>query len=88
MSRASREARRMKSFSKVIVACVMGTYFVGVAVGCIVVLRSGSELSTLLTFIGALVGVAFGGYFVKAGFENVKKIGKNGKDNNNDLGGV
>ncbi|MDR0858355.1 MAG: hypothetical protein LBN97_04940 [Oscillospiraceae bacterium] len=62
--------------SKTIVFYVMLTYFAGVIIGAIVVLRDGAELSTWLTFIGSLVAIAFGGYFVKAGFENVHKIKK------------
>jgi hypothetical protein len=63
-------------FSKRIVAWVQYTYFVGVAVGAVFVLRYGAGLSDYLTYIGGITGLTIGGYLAKAGFENIKKIAK------------
>ena len=63
-------------FSKIILCCVMATYFLGLAFGMAVILKSPSDtaLCGLFSFIGAPVAAAIGFYSYKAKAENVEKI--------------
>ena len=72
--------RKKYEFSKVIMALVMVTYFVGVAVGGYVVLKNMEQLQYLLAYIGAQVAVAIGFYAWKARGENMEKIRGNTQD--------
>lgn len=64
-------------FSKIVVAAVMATYFVGVGVGGLVVMqRAPEQLAPYLAFIGAPTAMAIGFYAWKAKAENVIKLGK------------
>ena len=60
--------------SKLIMAAVMGCFFVGVIVGTHVVLRDNSQLGEWLAYIGAVAAVAVGFYSWKAKAENVIKL--------------
>jgi Trk-type K+ transport system membrane component len=68
---AVRSERFMNQFSKWIVAGVMLMFFVGVALGVYAVIFLGADLGDVLGYIQTLAAVAFGGYFLKAGFEKV-----------------
>jgi hypothetical protein len=68
---AVRAERFMNSFSKWIVAGVMLMFFVGVALGVYAVIVLGADVGDVLSYIQTLAAVAFGGYFLKAGFEKV-----------------
>ena len=72
--------RKKYEFSKVIMALVMVTYFVGVAVGGYVVLKNMEQLQYLLAYIGAQVAVAIVFYAWKARGENMEKIRVNTQD--------
>ncbi|GIP56170.1 hypothetical protein [Paenibacillus vini] len=72
--RKERRKRKKIEFSKIVLALVMATYFFGVVIGVVVVLRSSAELGALLAFIGAPVATALGFYYWKAKNENVSKI--------------
>lgn len=64
-------------FSKLVVAAVMATYFIGVSIGAIVVLQKApDQLAPYLTFIGAPTATAIGFYAWKAKAENVIKLGR------------
>jgi len=63
-------------FSKIIMVAVMFTYFIGVAVGALVVLsHDPDQLQWYLTFISAPTAIAIGFYAWKAKAENVIKLG-------------
>ncbi|GAB6989339.1 hypothetical protein [Paenibacillus pini] len=70
---AKQQEKKSIEFSKIILAMVMSTYFAGVLLGGYIVFHSSSELSALLTFIGAPVATAIGFYYWKAKNENVSK---------------
>lgn len=61
-------------YSKLLVSIITLTYFVGLIVGVYVVISNPSELSTLLMFIGGVVGVTIPFYVWKAKSENILKI--------------
>ena len=65
---------RKIEFSKLILALVLSTYFIGVAVGVKTVLSDIGQLSVVLTFIGAPTAAAIGFYVWKAKAENIIKI--------------
>lgn len=69
--------RRKVEFSKLILALVLMTYFVGVGVGVKVALIDMTQLGALLAFIGAPTAAAIGFYAWKAKAENIIKIKKN-----------
>lgn len=69
--------RRKIEFSKLILALVLMTYFVGVGVGVKVALIDMTQLGALLAFIGAPTAAAIGFYAWKAKAENIIKIKKN-----------
>lgn len=73
LSRTEKKKRKKIEFSKLVLALVMTTYFFGVGIGAFVVFKSSSELSALLTFIGAPVATALGFYYWKAKNENMRK---------------
>ena len=61
------------SFSKVILALVMGSYFVALGVGIYLVMKVVPEqLYALLTFVGGAAAVSIGFYLKKAEKENTK----------------
>ncbi|MDO4581974.1 MAG: hypothetical protein Q4B96_05275 [Bacillota bacterium] len=67
-------AKKPREFSKKVLAAVMTTYFVGVAVGgYIVTCRLPELLGELLAFIGGVSAVAVGFYAWKAKAENLQK---------------
>lgn len=61
-------------FSKIIIAIITFTYFVGLIVGAITVLEDPEQLNTLLVYIGGVVGITIPFYVWKAKSENVLKI--------------
>lgn len=70
-------ARKKVEFIKLVLMLVMGTYFLGVAVGLKIVLEYPEQLGTLLAFIGAPTATVIIFYAWKAKAENVIKIKKN-----------
>lgn len=68
--------KKRMEFSKIVVATVMATYFIGVAVGAKVVLEHPSELSAYLAYIGAATSVTVSFYSWKAKAENEIKLGR------------
>jgi O-antigen/teichoic acid export membrane protein len=65
--------RRPREFTKVVVAWVMATYFVGLIVGTIVVILSPDQLYAYLAYIGTPTATAVGFYCWKAKNENINK---------------
>ena len=68
--------KRTINFSKFVLAFVLITYFVGVAVGVKIALTDTSQLGVLLAFIGTPTAATIGFYTWKAKEENVIKIKK------------
>ena len=66
--------KRKLEYTKLILALVLLTYFIGVGVGVWVVLKDFSQLYVVLTFIGAPTAAAIGFYVWKAKAENIIKI--------------
>lgn len=65
---------KKREFTKQIVAAVLLTYFLGVAIGAVVVLRTApDQLYAYLTFIGAPTATTVGFYCWKAKNENMNK---------------
>jgi len=54
--------------------CVLLTYFIGVAVGTYVVIKSNDQLSPYLVFLGSATSIAISCYSFKAKGENVERI--------------
>lgn len=73
-------ARKKVEFIKLVLMLVMGTYFLGVAVGVKIVLAYPEQLGTLLAYIGAPTATVIIFYAWKAKAENVIKIKKNNPD--------
>lgn len=73
---APAKSKRKIEFSKLILALVLSTYFIGVAVGVKVTFIDISQLGVLLAFIGAPTAAAIGFYAWKAKAENIIKIKK------------
>lgn len=67
---------RKLEFSKVVLALVLLTYFVGVVVGVKISLIDISQLGVLLAYIGTPTAAAIGFYCWKAKAENIVKIKK------------
>ena len=70
------KGKRKFEFTKFVLAFVLLTYFVGVAVGAKISLTDTSQLGALLAFIGAPTTATIGFYTWKAKAENVIKIKK------------
>lgn len=68
--------KRKIEFSKLILALVLFTYFVGVFIGVKVALIDMTQLGVLLAFIGTPTAAAIGFYCWKAKAENTIKIKK------------
>lgn len=64
----------MKTYTKILVAAVMGTYFLGFVFGGILVWLFPEHLGEWLTFIGVPTATAIGFYCWKAKAENMLKI--------------
>jgi hypothetical protein len=79
---ANIKAAKEQSFAKIIVAGVMGTYFVAVLIGGWTVIFNPEQLGSYLTFVGGLTSVAFAGYYARSGFEHVAQIRRGNKDPN------
>lgn len=67
---------RKREFSKVVLAAVMGVYFIAFGFGIYVVAHNPEMLGELLTFVGAPTAVSIGFYAWKAKAENVVKISR------------
>lgn len=67
---------RKLEFSKIVLALVLLTYFVGVVVGVKISLIDISQLGVLLAYIGTPTAAAIGFYCWKAKAENIVKIKK------------
>lgn len=63
-------------FSKIILCCVMVTYFVGFIFGMFMIfkVRTDTAICGFFTYIGAPVAAAIGFYSYKAKAENIEKI--------------
>lgn len=70
------KAPRKLEFSKIVLALVLLTYFVGVFIGVKVSLIDISQLGVLLAYIGTPTAAAIGFYCWKAKAENIVKIKK------------
>jgi len=66
----------VKEFSKIVLAAVLLTYFIGVTIGGIVVFRDSMQLQWYLAFIGTPTATAIGWYAWKAKAENIIKLGR------------
>lgn len=66
--------RRKLEFSKIVLALVLLTYFVGVYIGVKISLIDVSQLGVLLAYIGTPTAAAIGFYCWKAKAENIVKI--------------
>lgn len=64
----------MKTYTKILVAAVMGTYFLGFAAGGVLVFLFPEHLGEWLTYIGVPTATAIGFYCWKAKAENVLKM--------------
>lgn len=64
----------MKTYTKALVAAVMGTYFFGVVYGAVFCFCAGAYLGEYLAFIGAPTTAAIGFYCWKAKAENMVKF--------------
>lgn len=64
----------MKTYTKMLVAAVMATYFVGFIVGGVLVIFYPEHLSDWLLYIGTPTTAAIGFYCWKAKAENVLKM--------------
>lgn len=70
------KATRKLEFSKIVLALVLLTYFVGVVIGVKISLIDISQLGVLLAYIGTPTAAAIGFYCWKAKAENIVKIKK------------
>ena len=70
------KAPRKIEFSKIVLALVLATYFVGVFIGVKISLIDISQLGVLLAYIGTPTAAAIGFYCWKAKAENIIKIKK------------
>ena len=68
------QVKRRLEFSKLVLALILTTYFIGVFVGVKVVFIDVSQLGVLLAFIGTPTAAAIGFYVWKAKAENLMKI--------------
>lgn len=80
---SKRKEKRLKEFSKVILALVIFSYFVGLLFGMYVIFKIldtgnvayiSTSLCGLFSYIAAPVAVAIGFYSYKAKAENIEKI--------------
>ena len=67
---------RKPEFSKIVLALILSTYFVGVFIGVKISLIDVSQLGALLAYIGTPTAAAIGFYCWKAKAENIVKIKK------------
>ncbi len=65
---------RKLEFSKIVLVCVLFTYFVGVFIGVKISLIDITQLGVLLAYIGTPTAAAIGFYCWKAKAENIIKI--------------
>ena len=68
------KVRRKLEFSKIVLVCVLLTYFVGVYIGVKISLIDITQLGVLLAYIGTPTAAAIGFYCWKAKAENIVKI--------------
>lgn len=61
-------------FSKLVLAAVMATYFIGFGVAACVVMEASEQLGAFLIFVGSATSIAITAYSAKSGAENVAKI--------------
>lgn len=64
----------MKTYTKILVAAVMGTYFFGVIYGAVLIFLCRDHLGEYLSFIGVPTATAIGFYCWKAKAENMVKM--------------
>lgn len=70
---ARRKRRKVREFTKVVVAAVLATYFVGLIIGAVVVFLSHDQLYAYLAYIGTPTATTVGFYCWKAKNENIAK---------------
>ncbi len=92
-TKAKRKTKNKKfEFSKIVLTSVLLTYFLGLYIGCKIVTFDYTQLSALLTYIGAPTATAIAFYSWKAKAENIVKIKqkypKETKDMNIDLNNI
>ena len=78
-------ARRKAEFSKIVLALVLLTYFVGVFIGVKISLIDISQLGVLLAYIGTPTAAAIGFYCWKAKAENLVKIKRDNPEETKDI---
>jgi hypothetical protein len=71
--------RRLREFSKRVVAAMILLWFLGAIYGGIVVWRCGYGLEALFSYIGEPMSMGIVGYLLKSGFENKEKIKQSGE---------
>lgn len=64
----------MRTYTKILVAAVMATYFFGVIYGAVFCFFAGAYLGEYLSFIGVPTATAIGFYCWKAKAENMVKF--------------
>ncbi len=72
-TKTKRKAKKIE-FSKIILALVLSTYFLGIYAGFMAILSDPMQLSPFLVFIGTPTTIAIGFYSWKAKAENIVKI--------------
>lgn len=77
--------RRKAEFSKIVLALVLLTYFVGVFIGVKISLIDISQLGVLLAYIGTPTAAAIGFYCWKAKAENLIKIKRDNPEETKDI---
>ncbi len=70
-----------KEFSKIIMALILATYFIGIIIGAVIVFIDSAQLSVYLPYIGTATTAVIAFYLWKAKNENVIKIAKSNKNN-------
>lgn len=77
--------RRKAEFSKIVLALVLITYFVGVVIGVKISLIDITQLGVLLAYIGTPTAAAIGFYCWKAKAENLVKIKRDNPEETKDI---
>jgi F0F1-type ATP synthase assembly protein I len=70
------QTKKKFEFSKILAVNLIASYYVGVIIGVISVIVDSSNINSLLTYIGGVVGVGLSFFLWKAKAENVVKIKK------------
>jgi hypothetical protein len=79
MARKAQQEKKV-TFTKMVVALVMVTYFIGFYVGVKIAVIDTTQLGVLLAYIGTPTGITIGFYCWKSKAENIVKIAKSNPD--------